>query len=44
VTVVTNVKILSKLGVFDLKGYVGDKLVVEAEVKCVLGTKDKLGF
>lgn len=44
VTVVTNVKILSKLGVFGLKGYVGDKLVVEAEVKCVLGTQDKLGF
>lgn len=44
VTVVKNIKIHSKLGVFDLKGYVGEKLAVEAEVKCVLGTQDKLGF
>ena len=44
VTVVRNVKVMSKLGVFDLKGYVGDTLAVEAEVKCVLGTQDKLGF
>ena len=43
-TVVRNVKVMSKLGVFDLKGYVGDTLAVEAEVKCVLGTQDKLGF
>lgn len=41
-TVVTNVKIMSKLGVFAFKGYVGDELAAEAEVKCVLGTKDKL--
>lgn len=41
-TVVTNVKVMSKLGVFGLKGYVGDELAAEAEVKCVLGTKDKL--
>ena len=41
-TVVTNIKVLSKLGVFGLKGYVGDELAAEAEVKCVLGTKDKL--
>ena len=44
VTVVRNVKVMSKLGVFDMKGYVGDTLAVEAEVKCVLGTQDKLGF
>ena len=44
VTVARNVKVLSKLGVFALKGYVGDELAAEAEVKCVLGTKDKLGF
>ena len=42
VTVVKNVKILSKLGVFALQGYVGEELAAEAEVKCVLGTKDKL--
>ena len=42
VTVARNVKVLSKLGVFALKGYVGDELAAEAEVKCVLGTKDKL--
>lgn len=41
-TVVTNVKVMSKLGVFALKGYVGEELAAEAEVKCVLGTKDKL--
>ena len=35
---------MSKLGVFDMKGYVGDTLAAEAEVKCVLGTQDKLGF
>ena len=44
VTVVQNTKVLSKMGFFSLKGYVGDTLVAEAEVKCVLGTKDKLGF
>ncbi len=40
-TVATNVRLLSKLGIFALKGYVGDELAAEAEVKCVLGTKDK---
>ena len=44
VTVVQNIKVMTKLGVFGMKGYVGDTLAVEAEVKCVLGTKDKLGF
>ena len=44
VTVVSNTKVLSKMGFFAMKGYVGDTLAVEAEVKCVLGTKDKLGF
>lgn len=41
-TVVTNVKVMSKLGVFALKGYVGDELAAEAETKCVLSTQDKL--
>lgn len=41
VTVVTNVRVRSKLGVFALKGYVGDDLAAECEVKCVLGEKDK---
>ena len=44
VTVVRNIKVMSKMGVFGMKGYVDDSLAVEAEVKCVLGTKDKLGF
>ena len=44
VTVVRNTKVLSKMGFFSMKGYVGDVLAAEAEVKCVLGTKDKLGF
>lgn len=39
-TVVTNGRVMSKLGVFTVKGYVGDELAAEAEVKCVLGTKD----
>ena len=44
-TVVTNLnKVISRLGLFSLKGYVGDELAAEAEVKCVLGTQDKLGF
>ena len=42
VTVAQNVKVMSKLGVFALKGYVGDELAAQAEVKCVLGTQDKL--
>lgn len=41
-TVVTNVKVMSKLGVFALKGYVGDELAAECECKCVLSTQDKL--
>lgn len=43
-TVAQNVKIRSGggsgLGVFGLKGYVGDELAAEAEVTCVLGTMD----
>ena len=41
VTVVENVKVRSRLGIFALKGYVGDELAAECEVKCVLGEKDK---
>ena len=41
VTVVNNVRLRPKLGVFALKGYVGDELAAECEVKCVLGEKDK---
>ena len=44
VTVAHNVKILSKMSVLSLKGYVGETLVAEAEVKCALGTRDKLGL
>ena len=44
VTVVRNIKLLSKMTVIELKGYVGDTLVAEAEVKCALGTKDKMGL
>lgn len=39
-TVVSNGRVMSKLGMFSVKGYVGDELAAEAEVKCVLGTKD----
>ena len=41
-TVVQNVKVRSKLGVFALKGYVGEELAVEAETTCVLGTMDNM--
>lgn len=41
VTVVENVRVRSKLGVFALKGYVEGELAAECEVKCVLGEKDK---
>ena len=41
-TVVTNLRVMSKMGVFAMKGYVGEELAAEAEVKCVLGTQDKL--
>ena len=44
-TVVTNLnKVMSKLGVFALKGYVGDALAAEAEVKCLVTAKGKLGM
>lgn len=43
-TVVTNYnKVISKLGAFGLKGYVGDVLAVEAEVKCLCASRDRLG-
>ena len=38
VTVAENTKIRVPLGIFTLKGYVGDELAVEATVKCMLGT------
>lgn len=40
-TVVENVRVRSRLGIFALKGYVGDELAAECEVKCVLGEKEK---
>ena len=42
-TVVQNLRVMSKLGIFALKGYVGDTLAVEAEVKCMISTRDKIG-
>ena len=41
-TVVENVKVRSKLGVFNLKGYVDGELAVEASTTCVLGTMDNM--
>ena len=41
VTVVTNIKVGSRLGIFSLKGYVEGELAVEVKVKCILGEKDK---
>ena len=41
VTVVSNVKVGSRLGVFVLKGYVEGELAAEAKVKCILGETDK---
>ena len=41
VTVVENVKVGSRLGIFGLKGYVEGELAAEARVKCVLGEKDR---
>ena len=38
-TVVENVKVRSKLGVFALKGYVNDQLACDCTVKCMLGEK-----
>ena len=40
-TVVENTKIRVPLGIFTLKGYVGDELAVEATVKCMIGTPKK---
>ena len=42
VTVAQNMRVMSRLGIFTLKGYVGDELAAEAEAKCVLSTQDKL--
>lgn len=39
VTVVQNVKIGSKLGVFSMKGYVEKELACDCTVKCMLGEK-----
>ena len=44
VTVVHNIKFMTKMGIFSLEGYVGDTLDAEAEVKCAITTKDKLGI
>ena len=38
-TVVENVKVRSKLGIFSLKGYVNDQLACDCTVKCMLGEK-----
>ena len=38
-TVAENVKVGSKLGVFSMKGYVGDELACDCTVKCMLGVK-----
>ena len=40
-TVVENVRVRSRLGIFALKGYVDYELAAECEVKCVLGEKEK---
>ena len=36
-TVAENVKVGSRLGVFSMKGYVGDEVVCDCTVKCMLG-------
>ena len=41
-TVVENVRVKSKLGVFALKGYVDGELAAEATTTCVLGTMDNM--
>jgi len=41
-TVVENVRVRSKLGVFGLKGYVDGELAAECVVTCVLGTMDNM--
>jgi hypothetical protein len=38
-TVVENVKVGSKLGVFSMKGYVAGELACDCTVKCMLGEK-----
>jgi len=38
-TIVENVKVRSKLGVFALKGYVNGELACDCTVKCMLGEK-----
>ena len=38
-TVVENLRVGRTLGIFALKGYVGDTLAAEATVKCMLGEK-----
>ena len=44
-TVVANLnKVISRLGLFSLKGYVGDELAAEAEGKCLVAPKSKLGL
>ena len=40
-TVATNGKVRPPLGIFNLQGYVGDELAVEATVKCMLGMPKK---
>ncbi len=42
-TVVRNVRLKAgKVGVFEMKGYVGDDLAAEATCTCVLGTMDNM--
>ena len=41
-TVVENVKVKSRLGVFALKGYVNGELCAEATTTCMLGTMDNM--
>ena len=39
VTVARNLRVRKPLGVFELKGYVGDELACDCTVKCMLGEK-----
>lgn len=41
VTIAHNDRVGSKMGVFSMKGYVGDELAAECTVKCILGSKEK---
>ena len=43
-TVVKVEKLRSRLGVFELKGYVGDELAAEAKVKCMIGGASEKGM